>query len=304
MPNKISGNANNVTTPLTRTITGAVTSAGLIKITTSVAHLFSTSNVVTVQNVGGVPAANGTWVITVVDATHFTLDFSVFSGVYTSGGSVTDYSLTPAFDTIADGETFTSDAFAVSLQALADRTQFLATMGRRSATTITVAPTPFNLSYAVDWFVGDDGTIGATGQFLVKAAPNDNAVIVELTPYLVDHAGRTLTQCKPVFAVGESHASIPLVLPSMRIQRTQSLGTTSVAPTAPTSLIAAGSVPFPTPGSGAAYYSSGQLQTWTVATDQNNVIDSTRRYFAILIDESSTNSLPGNKYLGFQLIIT
>lgn len=303
MPNVISGNAANITTPLTRTVTGAVTAGGLIKLTTSVAHLFATSDIVTVQSVGGVPAANGTWAITVVDSTHFTLDGSTFAGVYTSGGTATDYSLTPAFDIIADGESLTADSFAVSFQALADRTQYLATLLRRTASVITIAPTPFNISYAGDWLIGDDGTGAGAGHLLVKAVPNDNGLFIELTPYLVGHGGRTLASCNPVFAVGQSHAGIPVVLPQAGVYKSQSLTTLGVAPASPVSLIAAGPTAFPTPGSAAAYYDSGHLQTWTVATDQNNVIDATARYFALLIDESGTNSIALNKYYGFRLTI-
>lgn len=303
MPNVITGNPANITTPLTRTVTGAVTAGGLIKLTTSVAHLFATSDVVTVQAVGGVPAANGTWTITVVDATHFTLDGSTFAGVYTSGGTATDYSLTPAFNIIADGENMTADTFAVTAQALADRTQYLATLGRRTATVITVTPAPFNVSYAADWLVGDDGTGSSTGHLLVKSVPNDNTVFVDLTPLLVNHAGRTLVSCNPVLAVGQSHANVPTVLPSAGVFKTQSLTTLGVAPSALVSLIAASLVSFPTPVSGAAYYDSGHLQTWTVATDQNKVIDASARYLAALIDESGTNSMALNKYYGFRLTI-
>lgn len=304
MPNVITGLASNITTPLTRTVTGAVTSGGLIKLTTSVAHLFATGDTVTVASVGGVTAANGTWTITVVDSTHFTLDGSTFSGVYTSGGTATDYSLTPAFDIIADGEQLTADNFAVSFQALADRTQYLATLLRRTASVITVPPVPWNISYAGDWLVGDDGTGGSTGHLLVKTVPNDNAVFVDLTPFLIGQGGRTLTSCNPVFAIGQSHASVPSAGPAVRIYRTQSLTTLGVAPAALTSLIAAGASNFPLPGTAAAYYDSGFLQTWTVATDQNNVIDLSMRYLAGIIDENGSNSMSGNKYYGFRLTIT
>lgn len=69
------------------TVTGCVTSGGLIKITTPTTHGLVTGQVVDVASVGGVAAATGTWPITVVNSTSFTLNGSTFSGVYTSGGT-------------------------------------------------------------------------------------------------------------------------------------------------------------------------------------------------------------------------
>lgn len=59
-----------------------------IAITTNPAHNFSTGQRLTIAGVGGNTAANGTWTITVVDSTHFTLSGSTGSGAYTSGGTV------------------------------------------------------------------------------------------------------------------------------------------------------------------------------------------------------------------------
>ena len=67
-------------------ITGAVSAAGLIKIT-AVGHGRSTGNTVQIWAVLGTVEANGTWPITVVDADHFTLDGSTFTNAYVSGGS-------------------------------------------------------------------------------------------------------------------------------------------------------------------------------------------------------------------------
>lgn len=69
------------------TVTGAVTSAGLIKLTVT-AHGYATGARVVVASVGGVPAATGVWTITVTSANDFTLDGSTFAGTYTSGGTV------------------------------------------------------------------------------------------------------------------------------------------------------------------------------------------------------------------------
>ena len=69
------------------TITGAADNgSGLIRITAT-AHGLSSNDAVYVQNVGGVPNANGGWVVTVNDANTFDLIGSVFAGAYTSGGT-------------------------------------------------------------------------------------------------------------------------------------------------------------------------------------------------------------------------
>jgi hypothetical protein len=67
-------------------ITGAEDDGGLIKITTGAAHGMVTGAQVYQRQVGGVPDANGTFTITVIDTTHYTLDDSTFAGSYTSGG--------------------------------------------------------------------------------------------------------------------------------------------------------------------------------------------------------------------------
>lgn len=66
----------------------AATNTTPIQVTTDVAHGLATGNKVRIQNVGGNTAANGIWVVTVVDATNFTLDTSVGNGAYTSGGEM------------------------------------------------------------------------------------------------------------------------------------------------------------------------------------------------------------------------
>jgi hypothetical protein len=66
-------------------ITGAVASGTLIEIT-AVAHGFSSGQTVTQTGILGTTEANGTWVVTVIDADHYTLNNSVFVNTYVSGG--------------------------------------------------------------------------------------------------------------------------------------------------------------------------------------------------------------------------
>jgi hypothetical protein len=71
-------------------------------VTTTVAHGWTDGEKVLIENVAGNTAANGTWIITRVDDTNFTLNGSTGSGTYTSGGIVNnrfeDYLITPPHD--------------------------------------------------------------------------------------------------------------------------------------------------------------------------------------------------------------
>lgn len=308
MTTQYSGNPGNVSNTLSRTITGCANNgAGLIRVTTSTSHLFSSTDTVIVANVLGTTEANGTWTITVIDATHFDLVGSAFANAYSSGGTATDRSLTPAGTFPSDGEQATTATILAALQLLFDRTQFLAVNPPSPLRPIVVPPVPLNLSYATNWIFGSDGTgsssNSAAGPRCVKAAVDDTPLLVELTQYVTPYAGKSITRIDATIAIGQSHAGIPLVLPTMRAYRTQSIVTTGVAPAADQSLLSTTDAAFPTPGSAAAYYDSGHLQSWKYVPDQNNVIDANRRYYVLLFDEASTNALRLNSYYGFRITI-
>jgi hypothetical protein len=134
-----SGDPGTVANSLAATINGA-TNATPIVISTTAAHLFSDNDTVVVASVGGNTAANGTWKITWLSSTTFSLDTSVGSGAYTSGGTATDVSLTPAFTIPADGDDLDAASANVAFEALADRTQFLALrLGMRTKTFLVSA---------------------------------------------------------------------------------------------------------------------------------------------------------------------
>jgi hypothetical protein len=71
----------------TSTITTA-TQANPIQITTSAVNALVTGQTVVITGVLGNTAANGTWVITVIDNTHFTLNNSKGNNAYAGGGTV------------------------------------------------------------------------------------------------------------------------------------------------------------------------------------------------------------------------
>jgi hypothetical protein len=126
MPDIITGDPSTITTPLSRSVSGA-TNASPIVITTSASHLFATADVVVISGVGGNTAANGTFSITKLTPTTFELDGSTGNGAYTSGGTALNTSLTPQFQIPADGDGpgIKAADVAVAFEALADRTQFL-----------------------------------------------------------------------------------------------------------------------------------------------------------------------------------
>ncbi len=71
----------------TATITGAVNSAGLVKIATSAPHGYESGDIIQIAGVTGTVEANRQWIVTVVDTTHVTLNGSTFINAYISGGS-------------------------------------------------------------------------------------------------------------------------------------------------------------------------------------------------------------------------
>lgn len=85
-----------------RTITNCSNNgSGLIRLTVATTNGMITGQRVTVQEVGGVTAANGNWVATIVDNATIDLQGTAFSGVYTSGGYVVNNpSLPYGFDEI------------------------------------------------------------------------------------------------------------------------------------------------------------------------------------------------------------
>lgn len=68
-------------------VLGCTNSAGLIEVQTATATGIVTGAPVTISNVLGTTEANGNWLATVVDSTHFTLQGSTFTNAYISGGT-------------------------------------------------------------------------------------------------------------------------------------------------------------------------------------------------------------------------
>jgi len=77
-------------------VTGAAAgTGGVIRLTVDSTQQVLTNDTVIVVAVGGTTEANGTWSVTVVDATHIELQGSVFVHAWTSGGTATDVTAPP-----------------------------------------------------------------------------------------------------------------------------------------------------------------------------------------------------------------
>jgi hypothetical protein len=81
-------------------ITNVTNFSPTILITTATPHKLSSGQLVVISGVVGVSAANGTFIVTVINATQFVLTGTTFSGAYTSGGIVQGPNLTPNDDLI------------------------------------------------------------------------------------------------------------------------------------------------------------------------------------------------------------
>ena len=100
------------------TVLNVTNHEGLFEIQTNVATLLITGDTVTLTGIsggGGISSANGTFTVTVLDSTHFTLDGGVFVGDYVSGGLVQTGPLTLTFD--AATTALTSTAMLAAIEA-------------------------------------------------------------------------------------------------------------------------------------------------------------------------------------------
>jgi hypothetical protein len=159
----INGNAGNVTTPLTATVTAlANNGAGAIRVTTSSPHHFGSSDLVLMA----AGPAQGAFGITVIDATHFDLIGSTYTT--TGTGTATDTSLTPAIQFPTDGDAASMQLGLLSgLQGLADRTQYLMTqLALRSIQVATVSSAgsgTINIPDGTLWFLVLGAGSGGSG---------------------------------------------------------------------------------------------------------------------------------------------
>jgi hypothetical protein len=116
--------------------------SGLVRITRA-AHGFATGDSITVTDVSGVPGANGTFTITVVDANTFDLVGSGFSGAYiNTGWASVSRNLAPASSTDVKVQFVTvADYAELTTEITAGRGQSVAGQGLGVNVLSNVAPT-------------------------------------------------------------------------------------------------------------------------------------------------------------------
>jgi hypothetical protein len=161
-------------------VTGAANNgSGLVRLTVPTTGL-TTGMFVTVTGVGGVPAAVGTWLITVIDGTHIDLVGSAFAGAYVSGGVVEagDLGLVDAViqvNAVPSGVTaYTVSASSVNL-AVAATVYIPAALASIAASTISTALSTYVASLPIGGITADisnevafDAVLGA----IFSAFPN------------------------------------------------------------------------------------------------------------------------------------
>jgi hypothetical protein len=165
MSDVMTGNAANVTTPLSATVTALSSGpGGVVQVTTASPHLFGSGDTVEVVT-GVISGIYGP--ITVIDANDFTLPGTTFSS--TSTGTASNLSLTPQIQLPTDGDQASMQLGLLSgLQAILDRTQHLALRGMQkvyvfNSTTTWTCPPNVYLAFVQIFGGGGGGAGGAAG---------------------------------------------------------------------------------------------------------------------------------------------
>jgi hypothetical protein len=93
---QFSTGSGQITRAITMKVTGAAAGTmGVVRLTVDQTQQVNTNDTVIVSGVGGTTEANGTWPVTVIDATHIELQGSAFAHAWTAGGLVTDVTAPP-----------------------------------------------------------------------------------------------------------------------------------------------------------------------------------------------------------------
>lgn len=143
--------ANKGLLPVTGVIAGA---ASVVRIT-SASHGLVTGDKVTVSGVAGVAAANGTYTVTVIDASNFDLQGTVFAGLFVNDGyalaetldaaPATNTDFTLQFANVVDYAELTAEITAGRGQVAAGQAMGVSVV---SMPTVNVAPPAINAPFA------------------------------------------------------------------------------------------------------------------------------------------------------------
>jgi len=169
MADVLQGNAGNVTTPLSATVSAlANNGSGAVRVLTAAPHLFGNNDQIDLETT----STKGTFQITVIDSTHFDCVGSTFTS--TGTGTASDLSLTPPIQVPTDGDASSMQLGLLSaLQAILDRTQFLAKRGYSDTAIFTASTTwvcPANVYYVTAVGCGGGGGGETPGQIAQNSA--------------------------------------------------------------------------------------------------------------------------------------
>jgi hypothetical protein len=188
-----------------------------------------------------------------------------------------------SFTTGTGGNVIIGNAGGLTLQAAQDFIQYSTAHTRTIWNTFTVLNTPSGGNWSsINSIAWESNNISGLNSLNFKI---DNL-----------HNGATLESITICF-VTSTHSSLPSVFPEIAVRRTR-LGTPA---TNSTILSATGGSP--TPSSVGDYNTNPQIFTAAfTGSGGDNVIDTSNYiYFAVLIDESGTNSVVGNVYYGYSV---
>lgn len=97
------------------------------------------------------------------------------------------------------------------------------------------------------------------------------------------HDGSKLTKVELRFRVPTPHAAVPQEMPKVRLFRLRL--SDGVAENLCSTALGDGLVPIPTPSSGVKWYSNGDVQSFVITPDQNNLIDTSQYVYMVHIVE-------------------
>ena len=248
---------------------------------------YSTGDLVVISGVLGTVEANGSWQITSLGGAVFLLQGSEFINEYVGGGIVDDVQSQITFG---------------------DNDYFVLATGHSAQSRTIVTPVAAAQAIPQLWASNPYSPAGNPVYGLASLATGATMDV----PLRVHH-GATIASATLTFFVGQTHSSIPSVLPGVRLVQVDMFGNvTPLATTANTAGTDASGMQYAaTPASGTAWYDSGLVQTFTYTCDPDIVIDTTLyTYHAVIQDESnppdvgSGGALTGNIYVELELSFT
>lgn len=154
-------------------VVSAASNASPIVITTTAAHGFNSGDTAVVASVGGNTAANGTWIVTYLSPTTFSLNGSTGNSAYTSGGTVKSSPLIVHFAVFRDTAS-ASDLLIIQNGYGRPRVfgpRMLAFNGSGVAISQVVPQVPADLNFAVYTNFTNAVQMGSNLQAFVNSAP-------------------------------------------------------------------------------------------------------------------------------------